>query len=577
MKQGGRPRREDERPDSAFGELLKEHIRRVKDYTQAALAKEIPMQEKTLSEMVKGKRSKEGTTLRRDLRLIIRALHKRGALLTLDEANRLMTSIPTVKELDVRDAEDAKIIALFQPSATEPEKAPEAAPSEPEVVSVHVPASPDSQIGPIETSPQPEVIPPPTRPSPPAEMLARMGRQAQLRPWWYAGLAALALLVILAAVLVMMRPWGSCSPNPNGVTLYTGIDFHGSCHSFGPGDYELARFGLDQQVSSIKDPHAAYHIALYDKAKNFFYVDKDMPVIPAEWDKRADTMEIEKHRPTSCHPGENGIIAYLNLDYAGGCLFITGDISDLAPLNFDGVIVSLQFVGSYQESKQLVIYRRPNYQDECGAYWQDQSDLLQCARLALSVRVLPFTPPSPIPTVPGTRAAGNVAPRAMLSPSGAGAVVDGNLQTQWIGGHMVGLELRWPFPVTIHRVVVWDRRQSDTDNNQINKLELIFSDGTATGSIDMISGGPRCADSTFPARTVTWLQIIPVDASGTNGFREVEVWATTGPQYSNNTCVNKVMVAQTVLQPGIRRLDNRAVIAGEIPLDGLARLYDMMW
>ncbi len=88
----------------------------------------------------------------------------------------------TSKELDVRDAEDAKIIALFQPSVTEPEKAPEAAPSEPEVVSVHVPASPDSQIGPVETSPQPEVIPPLALPSPPAEMLARMGRQATASP-----------------------------------------------------------------------------------------------------------------------------------------------------------------------------------------------------------------------------------------------------------------------------------------------------------------------------------------------------------------------------------------------------------
>ena len=43
-----------------------------------------------------------------------------------------------------------------------------------------------------------------------------------------------------------------------------------------------------------------------------------------------------------------------------------------------------------------------------------------------------------------------------------------------------------------------------------------------------------------------WLHIIPVDASGNNGYSEVEVWATTGPQYSNNGCVNKVVVAQTV-------------------------------
>src|SRR5579885_266457 len=88
----------------------------------------------------------------------------------------------TSKELDVRDPEDAEIIALFQPSATEPEKAPEAAPSEPEVVSVHVPASPAGQAVLDETSPQPEVIPPLALPSPPAEILARMGRQATASP-----------------------------------------------------------------------------------------------------------------------------------------------------------------------------------------------------------------------------------------------------------------------------------------------------------------------------------------------------------------------------------------------------------
>src|SRR2546429_8451787 len=131
----------------------------------------------------------------------------------------------------------------------------------------------------------------------------------------------------------------------------------------------------------------------------------------------------------------------------------------------------------------------------------------------------------------GVHVAGNVASQAMLSPGGAHAVEDGDLYTEWIGGHMVELDLSWAFPVTIHRVVVWDRKQSVSDNNQINKLKLSFSDGTSTGSIDMISQGPRCADVTFPEKTITWLHIIPLDASGNNGFREVEVWATTGPQY----------------------------------------------
>jgi hypothetical protein len=136
----------------------------------------------------------------------------------------------------------------------------------------------------------------------------------------------------------------------------------------------------------------------------------------------------------------------------------------------------------------------------------------------------------------------------MLAPGGAQAVVDGNLQTQWIGGHMVELDLSWAFPVTIHRVVVWDRKQSSSDNNQINKLKLIFSDGTSTGSIDMVSSGPRCADITLPVKTITWLHIVPVDASGNNGYSEVEVWAISGPQYSNNTCVNKQTIPQTIPQ-----------------------------
>ena len=70
--------------------------------------------------------------------------------------------------------------------------------------------------------------------------------------------------------------------------------------------------------------------------------------------------------------------------------------------------------------------------------------------------------------------------------------------------------------------------------------------------------GPRCADVTFPAKTVTRLHIIPVDASGNNGFREVEVWATSGPQYSNNTCVNQVMVTQTIPQAATTQIEPRS-------------------
>ena len=555
MKQGGRPRRSEEQPDSPFGEKLKEHLRRVKNFTQAELARESIIAEKTLSNMVKGKR-KSGTTLRRDLRAIIRVLYQRKALGSLAEANLLITKIPAIKELDKRDPDDAQIIELFNTPLAEIE--PDADQHNDEVANPGINTSSISRDGTSLSNAVPEhtIMPLQIVPSPVSESTVNLEREAKKRLRWRVGRVGsvlVALVIILAAVLgvawsIFSRQANTCSDNTNGVTLYTGINYQGQCHTFGPGDYELAQFGLEQNVSSIKDPDDAYHITLFDKDKNFFYVDSNMPILTAEWDNRADTIHIEKHRPTACHPGADGIIAFIDTDFSGGCLFITGNIPDLTPLNFDRVIASIQFVGSYQDSRQLVIYKQPDYKDECGAYWQNQSDLLQCARLALSVQVLPFTPPTPIPTVPGTHYAGNVAPQAMLSPASAHAVVDGNLQTEWVGGHMVELDLSWAFPVTIQRVVVWDRKQSISDNNQINKLKLSFSDGTSTGSIDMISQGPRCADVTFPQKTVTWLHIIPVDASGNNGFSEVEAWATTGPQYSNNTCVNKVTIPRTIPQ-----------------------------
>ncbi len=561
MKQGGRPRRSEERPDSAFGIRLKQHLGRVVGFTQAQLSRESLVAEKTISVMVKGERT-DGPKFRQDLRAIIRVLYQKQALLTLEEANALIMRIPTEGPLDERDAEDAALIKLLQPPV--PEEEPYIAPHRAQDTSSEDPKAAEkqeddsaepksatllSQLDSVSSSEDQEDTPVQIEP---ARVLSSGGQEKiRARRWWETSSGLLAILLVLALLLLVVRQFAfslqtMCPLDPHGVTLYNDLNEQGQCHTFAPGSYELAKYGLGQSVSSIRDPHNAYHIKLFDKAKNFADFDKDTPTLPAEWDKRADTVLIEKHRPTACNPGTDGIIAFINTDYAGGCLFITGDIADLTPLNFDSDIVSIQFVGRYLNTHQLVIYKQPGYRDKCGAYWQDQSDLLQCARIALSLRVLPFAPPTPIPGVAGTRYSGNVAPYATLSPTGSGAVIDGSLQTEWLAGHMVEVDLRWPVPVTIQRVVVWDRKQSATDNNQINKLKLFFSDGTMTGSLDMVSGGPRCVDVTFLAKTVTWLRIQPVDASGNNGYREVEVWATTGPQYANITCVNKKMVTQTI-------------------------------
>ncbi len=341
---GGRPRREQVRPDSPFGRALKEHIRRIEGLTQTDLAREAALPEKTLSQMVKGKRT-SGTMLRRDLRAIITVLHRRGALVTREEADQLMTTLPAIKALDERDPDDADIIALFDAPAMESAQAIDATPVD--AARLPVPALSESQNDRPATDGVPESAREPLQMafSPPPEAPVRTGRETKQHLWQYAG-AALVALIILGGVMEMNRAvswWQTrtCPANAHGVTLYTDIQYQGHCATFAPGNYELARYGLEQNVSSIKDPDGAYHITLVDKDKNLYYVDADTPILPAEWDNRADTMLVEKNRPISCHPGSNGIIAFLDTDYSGGCLFITQDIPDLTPLDFDDVLSRL--------------------------------------------------------------------------------------------------------------------------------------------------------------------------------------------------------------------------------------------
>jgi hypothetical protein len=428
MKQGGRPRRSEEQPDSPFGVLLKEHLRRVSNFTQVELCRETLIAEKTLSNMIKGTRSTRGNAFRRDLRAIVKALYDRQALQSLAEANRLFTANPTIKELDARDAEDAAMIDLLPPAVPPPPAAPDPSPGTPPTVPpslTTLPSQTKSSFSPRRTGWMILIV---------VVCLVFLG-----------GLISSLLLIThippqttssTASSPTISGP--GCANATNGVILYTDLNYQGQCHVFPPGSYELAQFGLEENVSSLKDPKNAYHVTLWNKAKNLAHFDTNVPALPPEWDNAADTMLVEKHRPTTCQPGANGIAAYIDTNYANGCLFITKDIPDLTPLDFDQIITSLRFLGSYRNTHQLVLYKRTNYQEKCGAYWQDQPDLLQCARNALSVRVLPFTATALIPMVPGISS--NLQYRAIrFFFSGNFLVtIDDYQQTVWIREHQRG-------------------------------------------------------------------------------------------------------------------------------------------
>src|SRR5207247_587194 len=98
---------------------------------------------------------------------------------------------------------------------------------------------------------------------------------------------------------------------------------------------------------------------------------------------------------------------------------------------------------AYVNASQIQLYRQPNFQDLCNTYWQDQSDLLNCASQAVSVRVLPFTQPTPVPTVAGDPFFGNIAPVAYRDHVGSDATVDGRLDDEWIAGHLRSLGFSW--------------------------------------------------------------------------------------------------------------------------------------
>lgn len=96
------------RSDSPFGKALKELLRR-KGLTQATLAQKSMVPVETLSRMIKGDRL-HGASTRMHLRNIVRACYQLGLIHTVDEANALITQIPSTKELDRRNTDDLAVL-----------------------------------------------------------------------------------------------------------------------------------------------------------------------------------------------------------------------------------------------------------------------------------------------------------------------------------------------------------------------------------------------------------------------------------------------------------------------------------
>jgi LmbE family N-acetylglucosaminyl deacetylase len=90
----------------------------------------------------------------------------------------------------------------------------------------------------------------------------------------------------------------------------------------------------------------------------------------------------------------------------------------------------------------------------------------------------------------------------------------------WVGSW---LQLSWTSPVTVGRVVLFDRPNA---NDQVISATLTFSDGT-TVTTGALENGAGVTTVTFPARRVTWVRFTVTSVSGTTenaGLAEVEVY-----------------------------------------------------
>jgi hypothetical protein len=169
----------------------------------------------------------------------------------------------------------------------------------------------------------------------------------------------------------------SCTNGGDRITVWTQAHYQGSCTTYTPGQYnDLGSF--NQNIRSIQDPGGAFHITLWSGTNATgtpAYFDQDVPDLTTAWSLLPSSLKVEQHRPTTCNAASDAVIVYIQQNWSGGCLNVFSSIPDLAPYNFDQIINSLQFAGSYVGHKQVTLYSGTNYQNPCGTYFQSWSDL----------------------------------------------------------------------------------------------------------------------------------------------------------------------------------------------------------
>ena len=112
----------------------------------------------------------------------------------------------------------------------------------------------------------------------------------------------------------------------------------------------------------------------------------------------------------------------------------------------------------------------------------------------------------------------------IIDGSTLGYPVDDSAEWSTIGGHAGSwAQITWASPVTINRVVLYDRPNTD---DQITGGNLTFSDGS-TVTVPSLNNGGAATTVTFTSRTVTSVRLNITSVSGSTqnvGLAEMEAW-----------------------------------------------------
>src|SRR6266487_1713677 len=335
---------------------------------------------------------------------------------------------------------------------------------------------------------------------------------------------------------------GNSLLNTTDAQLCSGTSNTGICVALPVGGYnDLTQQGINFPVLSVWMPNGTRTLFTSDQTNQagtpqvFDSSNADLKASRLNTTIKSARVEIKNDTTCNIAPNANGIAIYrdVNNGIGGGCTLLTGSINDLGTIKFTR-ISSLKFLGTYIGHYKVTAYTDANYGTVCSVYTVSQFDLQTCAQQDIvSIKIEPYT---------GPQQAQNLASLALRDHPSSNAAVDDSLDTEWNGGHGVSLGFVFDHPVTIQSVVIFDRKQNNPDNNQINKVKVVFSNGTIVDNIDMTSGGPRCAQISFSPITVTSVNVVPFDSSGSNGYREIQIWDTSGVVASENNCVMKFQV-----------------------------------